>query len=317
MNEDGKVAIDPVFNEGTPFWEGKAAVQVNGGKWGIIDTEGDFLIPPKLWNWCRFQDELAPLATRVGKWGIIDMSGAFVVPPSYDYLSPLNCGLSLARMGDGKGARFGFIDRNGIEVIPLSFQKAKEFSEGLAAVRVDTLWGYIVPSGDFQITPRFDGKGSAKRWPDTRAGAFVDGLAPVWAGQDHYKFIDILGSYAFENGFDDANSFSEGLAVVKQGDRFGYIDGNGQMVIECKFALARDFSDGLARVEAEESRMGFSPRVGFINCEGEMVISPNFHKADCFRAGLCLVATEDLIGYINKRGEFIWQGPFVDYGVVF
>jgi len=28
------------------------------------------------------------------------------------------------------------------------------------------------------------------------------------------------------------------------------------------------------------------------------------------------VTTEDSIGYINGYGEFVWQGPFVEYGVV-
>jgi hypothetical protein len=317
INESGALAIDPIFNEGTFFADGMAAVQVDGGKWGIIDAQGNFLIPPTLWNWCRFQDGLAPLATKEGKWGVIDRVGAFVVPPVYDYLGPFDCGLSLARVGEGARACFGFINRNGVEEISLRFEKAKKFSEGLAAVRLDSFWGYILASGDFQITPRFDGRGSAKRWPDTRAGEFADGLAPVWVGGDHYRFIDTSGSYAFENEFDDANSFSEDLAVVKQGNRFGYIHKNGQIAIECKFALARDFSEGLAKVEEEESGSGLRRATGFINREGKMVIAPKFRKADCFRAGLCLVATEDLIGYINNSGEFVWEGPYVDYGVLF
>jgi hypothetical protein len=299
------------------FAEGKASVQVKGGRWGVIDTSGNFVIQPELWNWCRFQDGIAPLATKQGKWGIVDKAGNFIVQPIYSSIGPFANERALVRIGEGSDTRFGFIDPTGAELIPLNFRKARHFSEGLAAVKVANLWGYILPSGVFRITPRFDGTGKAKRYPDARAGAFVDNLAPVWAGQDYYRFIDTNGSFAFEGGFDDANSFSEGRAVVEQGNRFGYIDKDGRTVIECRFTLARDFSESLARVEVVVSRSGFSPLTGFIDRDGNMVIAPQFYSANDFVSGLSLVSTDSSIGYINKSGEFVWQGPFVDYGVVF
>jgi WG containing repeat len=313
----GKLVINPVFNQGTMFAEGTASVQVKGGRWGVIDTNGNFVIEPKLWNWCRFQDGLAPLATKQGKWGIIEKTGNFVLQSNYDSIGPFDSGRALVRIGEGREARFGYIDRAGAEVIPLAFHKARGFSEGLAAVKVVNLWGYILPSGAFQITPRFDGTGKAKRYPDMRAGAFADDLAPVWAAQDYYKFIDRNGSFVIESGFDEANCFSEGLALVKQGNQFGYIDKDGRTVIECIFPLARNFSEGFARVEVAESRRGFSPRTGFIDRDGNLVIPPQFASANSFVNGLSLVSTDDSIGYINKSGEFVWKGPFVDYGVVF
>lgn len=278
IDHEGRLVIEPVFNEGTLFAEGTAAVQVNGGRWGVIDANGSFVIQPKLWNWCRFQDGLAPLATKQGKWGLIDKSGNFVVEPIYESIGPFESGRALVRTGEGREARFGFIDPTGGEVIPLEFHKARRFSNGLAAVKVEQVWGYILPSGIFQITPRFDGTGSAKRYPDIRAGAFADGLAPVWAGQDYYMFVDTNGSFAFESGFDDANSFSEGRALIKQSNRFGYIDKGGRTAIECEFTLARGFSEGLARVEVEEPRSGFSPPTGFIDSEGNMVIPHSFTR---------------------------------------
>lgn len=317
IHQDGKPAIDPVFIQGTRFCQGMASVQVKGGRWGVIDTTGNFVIQPKLWNWCRFNDGFAALATRAGKWGLIDKTGEYVVQPTYDSIGPFDSGLALVRIGEEKGARFGFIDQTGTELIPLKFHKARHFSQGLAAVQVAHLWGYILASGVFQITPRFDGTGKAKRWPDTRTGSFVDGLAPVWAGQDHYRFIDRTGTFAFEGGFDDANSFSQGRAVVKKGNRYGYINPDGQMAIDCRFTLARDFSESLAKVEVDEPRPGYPSQAGFIDLDGRMVIPPKFRSADGFENGLSLVSTDDSIAYIDRSGQFVWQGPFVDYGVVF
>jgi hypothetical protein len=316
INREGKLVIAPIFNQGTLFSEETASVQVKGGRWGVIDTNGNFVIQPELWSWCRFRDGLAPLAARNGKWGVIDRTGDFVIKPIYDSLGHFESGLALVRIGEAREARFGFIDRTGAEVIPLKFHKAKHFSQGLAAVKVAHLWGYILPSGVFQITPRYDGTGKAKRYPDTRAGRFAEGLAPVWADQDYYKFIDTDGSFVFDSGFDDANSFSEGRAVVRQGDRFGYIDRCGQTTIKCRFTLARDFTEGLALVEPEHQSEQF-PRAGFVDLQGNLVIPPQFCSATGFDSGLSFVSTDDSIGYINKSGEFVWRGPYVEYGVVF
>lgn len=315
INQRGQTVIDPIFNEGTRFYEGLAAVKVRN-RWGVINAKGDFAIQPTLWNWCRFHDGLASLASRIGKYGVIDRAGDLVVGTKYDYVGPFEEGLALIRIGECEKARYGFIDKNGAEVIPAKLHHAKRFSETLAAVKVGNLWGYIVPSGVFKITPRFDGSGDGKRWPDTRAGYFMNGLAPVWSGQDYYRFIDTAGKFAFDNGFEDANSFCEGRAVVRLNKRYGFIDTKGEIVIECRFNLARDFSEGLARVQEKSPRVGFSPPSGFIDLHGQMVIEPAFRSAESFHDGLSLVTTEDSIGYINKLGEFVWQAPYVEYGVL-
>ena len=63
--------------------------------------------------------------------------------------------------------------------------------------------------------------------------------------------------------------------------------------------------DGLASVQIGGNR-------GFIDRSGNLVIPPEFSFTGCFRNGLCLVTTEDEIGYINRRGDFVWRGPFVE-----
>lgn len=211
-------------------------------------------------------------------------------------------------LGEGNHLRYGFLDRSGSEIIPPVFHDAKDFSEGLAAARVGSLWGYIGTSGVFQIAPQFDGSGKGIRWPDTRAGRFVEGFAPVWVGQDQYGFIDTTGAFAFDGIFDDANSFCENRAVVKLHNRYGFIAPNGMVVIDCRFTLVRDFSEGLARVEDEADKLGRIAPSGFIDSQGKMVLPPRFFSAASFRHALCFVETKDSIGYIDRRGEFVWQG---------
>jgi hypothetical protein len=315
INRTGNVAIDSLFDEGTNFYEGLASVKMKN-RWGVIDLKGNFIIEPKMWNWCRFHDGFASLATRNGKWGVIDRDGEFVIQPRYDYVGAFKDELALFRIGEMEKARYGFLDKHGREVIAPIFHDASQFSEGLAAAKVGNLWGYLAASGVFQITPRFDGSGKSKRFPDMRAGRFSGGLAPVWVGQDNYRFIDTVGAFAFDGTFDDANTFCENRAVVRKHNHYGFIDTSGKLVIEYEFTSAKDFSEGLARVKIGKDKVGALAPWGFIDSRGNVVLRPLFNDVLSFREGLCLVEAEDSIGYINRLGDFIWQGPYVEYGVV-
>ncbi len=315
MNNRGEGVIDPIFDYGTRFYEGLAAVEVRG-RWGVINVSGEFVIQPKPWSYLRFRDGLASVSVK-DKWGIVDRTGNFVLHPKYDYLGPVREGFALFKVGEFRApGRYGFVDRRGVELTPAVFHDACGFSEGLAAAKVGNLWGYIDQSGIFRITPRFSGtRQGPRRVEDTKAGYFVNGLAPVSSGKD-CRFIDTTGAFAFDGAFDEADSFCEGRAIVKVNKRFGFIDTKGSVVIECRFNLARDFSEGLARVQEKEPQFGFSSPSGFIDVQGRMVIEPKFCTAQSFCNGLSLVTTQDSIGYIDKRGEFVWQGPFVEYGVL-
>src|SRR3954468_18090791 len=108
----GHTVIDPVFDDGTRFYEGLAAVRVKS-RWGMISTSGNFVIQPGLPSWCRFRQGLASLGTKTGKWGVIDLKGKFVIQPQFDYVGPFNEGLAVFRIGELTKARYGYMDKNG------------------------------------------------------------------------------------------------------------------------------------------------------------------------------------------------------------
>jgi hypothetical protein len=258
---------------------------------------------------------LAVVAVK-GKWGVIDKSGSFVVKPTYSHLESFREGRAVFRAGTPNGARYGFLDKNGVEVIPAIFRDARSFSEGLAAAKIGDLWGYIDPSGIFRITPRFeDGAPSQTGTGHMPPGYFGEGLAPLWSGRG-YGFIDTTGRFSVEGAFDEAESFCNRRALVRHHGRYGFLDPEGRMAIEARFTYASDFSEGLAAVRLEEYRVGFVPPSGFIDVAGRLVLRPIFHSTERFIDGLCLVTTDDSIRYINTEGERVWEGPYVEYGVL-
>jgi len=88
--------------------------------------------------------------------------------------------------------------------------------------------------------------------------------------------------------FNYARSFSEGMAAVMIGKKYGYIDKIGTIVIQPKFDLAYDFSEGMDRVQFRGEDI-FDSKYGYINKKGELIIDALFYTASDFSEGLAYV----------------------------
>ena len=191
-----------------------------------------------------------------------------------------------------------------VVVIEYAYQDARDFHEGLAAVKQNDRWGYIDYLGRVAIPFIFRG-------PD--AGDFSDGFAFV---EDHY--IDTNGNAAFvhidedtdervERFFTNGLPFSEGLAAVQSGGRWGYIDLMGNYVISPAFERAGSFSDGLAPAMK-------NGHWGYINPRGAFVIEPIYTKAEEFHEGYAAVNLRGRWGFINKNGKYIVRPSYYEAG---
>jgi len=187
-------------------------------RWGFIDRNGQFVIPPQFDAEGRFSEGLA--AVRInGAWGYIDRAGARVVEPKYAAAEEFSDGLAAVKNGN----LWGFIDKTGAEVIPLTFDcpavKPPHFSGGLARVFVKGHAAFIDKTGKTVL-----------EWPDS-AGNFHEGLA--WTiDKGKFGYIDTTGKLIIPAQYTWAGDFSEGLAPVQQGDaRYSYIDKTGAVVI--------------------------------------------------------------------------------------
>ena len=67
------------------------------------------------------------------------------------------------------------------------------------------------------------------------------------------EYVAGLNLFPIAPQFEEADSFSEGLARVKTGDKWGYIDKEGKLVIQPQLDEAEKFSDGLALVRTYQS----------------------------------------------------------------
>jgi hypothetical protein len=248
---------------------------------GIVNKQGKILIPPRFDSLSRFSNGRAVFALGEDAdstvYGIVDKAGNYVLKPTpksfigvYGGYGSLEHGFSdgLVVYADEAAMLNGYLDLDGRMAIPASKCRCEQgfagrFSEGLAAITVglgrerlrnlgrggsfDTLppdymkVGYIDKTGEFAITPRFDGG---------QGRPFSEGLAAVRPTKDSkWGYIDRHGNMVISPQFDNAEEFTQGVAVVGVGKLYGLIDNTGAFVVKPQFARIGEFSDGLATFE--------------------------------------------------------------------
>jgi hypothetical protein len=271
LNTSAAKAIDKKLYRGWDFSEGLAvAREKEGGKWGYINTKGEFAISPRFGSSPKdyvwpFEGGFAKIEVA-GRFGYIDHTGAFVVPPKFidgdsfhegmarvvvegpcthsEALEENPC-LDLRVVPKGtntQGAlpacKYAFIDKSGSMISEQRYDYALPFAEGLAPVRIGKSWGYIDKAGATAIAPRFDS-----------AASFSNGLGLV-SENGLFGYVDHTGAYVIKPQFKRAETFAEGRAVAGDDQPgYWYIDRHGKQAFPSRFALASPFFKGLAHVK--------------------------------------------------------------------
>ncbi|MBI5172708.1 MAG: WG repeat-containing protein [Candidatus Melainabacteria bacterium] len=88
---------------------------------------------------------------------------------------------------------------------------------------------------------------------NSRAGAEEYGTEGFGCGQPRtnlkYAYINQKGEIIGNKFFDEAENFSDGLAIIRKGNFYGYMNKSLSTVIEPRFIMVTDFKNGLAKVE--------------------------------------------------------------------
>lgn len=291
----GNFVIEPISEYRIFFTEGLADVTVDG-KSGYIDYEGNYVIEPQFEMAGEFHNGIA-YAKLNGKYGYIDKTGAFVIEPQFEDAYTFRGDYTyVSKMVNGKEF-YGVIDRTGNFVVEPKFNYVDLFSETpestyiASETRFGGKYGTVNEMGEWVIKPQFDymigfhtyfddyanvevnekygivdKKGNLVIEPmsDTLIFAHIPSELHKYSENEKYGYIDWEGNVVIPPQFDDANSFFNGLALVKVNDKYGYIDTTGEMVIEPIFEKANNFKNGLARVK-------INGLYNFINTKGKLM----------------------------------------------
>lgn len=178
------------------FTEQRLAVCRLNGKYGIVNSEGKQIQPmgfDELRNDVSdpSSKELPDMGSardlhiRIGdKWGILTANGEQLAEVKFDSVGVFHDGLAVVKAAE----RYGYIDRSGAIVIPIQWMTAYDFSEGLAALRVDkkhfqfinTAGTVVIKSKKYDSVGRFRNgvcrvvKGGKVKWIDTKGKELKD-----------------------------------------------------------------------------------------------------------------------------------------------
>jgi hypothetical protein len=133
--------------------------------------------------------------------------------------------------------------------------------------------------------------------------AFTNGLAPVRLG-GRWGYMNLQGKEAIKAMYENITEFNEGYACVEREGKKIILDVNGKetVITDPRVAAVKHFAEGLAPFDTKERKSGF------IDATGKVVIEPLFGSVGYFFGGLAWARSSDgKLGYINKKGE--WMIP--------
>lgn len=288
-----EIVLEPKFDDLGSMNDGLAAASV-GGKYGYVDKSGEIVIDPQYTFASPFQNEVAFVSTK----NIPEMRGRGIATLNLE---------------------IGLINTSNDLLTDQKFELVQEFSEGLAAVRINRKWGYINTSGSIVVEPRFDD-----------AKEFQNGYAVVVLGMGH-GIIDAKGNEVVEPKFWRMYGFENGLARFSEGNSHtGFMNEQGEIALDFSWedngksglAVNTNFGDGLAA--AQEFADNYFDLCGYVNKEGDWHLPAIYHVCGQFRNGMALVAEipnydqssyrwdgADLqFWFINTNGELIFEQRF-------
>jgi len=136
---------------------------------------------------------------------------------------------------------------------------------------------------------------------------------------DESRVTEKTGTFAIKPQFDEAYSFSEGLAAVRFGSeetgKWGFIDKDGKLVINPTFdkvSFTGTFRHGFVGVAKKDRRAVLGYSWSFIDTEGRLITPYKFGSAPMFSDDYADVYDPDTgkWGYINKQGDWAIQPQF-------
>ena len=152
IDKNGKEVIPLKYDNAYPFSEGLAVVMLYEGgsqetKFGFVDKKGNMVIPCEYGSAASFSEGYAAVS-KDEKFFFIDKNGKQAFPISYDcWIGSFHDGIarSVNKLEEGN-IMMGYIDAKGNEIAPCIYY-GNDFSEGLAVIQKDGLYGFIDKKG--------------------------------------------------------------------------------------------------------------------------------------------------------------------------
>lgn len=243
IDEKGRDIQIGSFEEAFPFNADGYAVAARNGQYQTILSNGDLYgIDEEGAEAVYALDSSRVLAKYNGKYSYYNYDFESLTNGSHQYLDVTvsHDGAAAVRSESG----WGIIAENGEVIVDFTLEDAAvnslktAFMGGHAMVKGPQGW-YLADTQGKALTEYF--------YADAKAPESADGYIAVADDQGKWGFIDLTGELVIAYQYDDAKSFSDGVAAVCLGERWEYISKQNKTVIDLSLDMAQPFHGGTAQ----------------------------------------------------------------------
>jgi hypothetical protein len=183
-----------------------------------------------------------------GKWAFFDLNGEQLTDFIYSRIEPCSFGLvtfsiggepsydSIARVNIWKSRTWGLINAEGKELIRLNCEGIFSTPYEIAGFRSSGKWGLVKFSGQVLIKPMFD-------------VVFPEGDYAIVVNRNKWGISDLFGNIIIPIKYDYITAPRDKYVLAKLKEKWGFLKTNGEVVIPFIYDDANSFENGIAIVK--------------------------------------------------------------------
>lgn len=331
LGEEGVFYIDTsgvrlfqkTFTDGALFYNDLAIVTEDGRSYGVINKQGDYIIPPFYDGMYSAQNKYFVVLLN-GKFGVINLEGEIVIPIEYEEIQNFNCEVFFVQTnskfavavpsGEFKsdfiydrvffdvGDKYAYLTQAGDKVLcdlkgdiveDLGFDSLGRLHEGRRKAERGGMVGYLDQDYETVIPYKYDSGSTFRR-----------GVAIVKVG-GLTGLIDQDGVELFPLQYQSVWRIDPDLVGTISGDSLQIFHQSGELFSPTVFEPVRDrdsykFSRGLMRTKK-------NGRYGFLNSEGVLIIEHLYEASKMLNSKAVNIA-------VKKDGK--WGVVDIDHGTL-
>ncbi|MGB1038481.1 MAG: WG repeat-containing protein, partial [Bacteroidia bacterium] len=283
-DENGNPLSNGSYSKAGPFINGIALVRIKkrgSSFYGYINKSEEFVIPAKYRRAEQMDKNGFAIVTGKAGKGVVSSNGKTIVPARFKkvFIDDEVC------IGAGRHKTYLY-NMEGKKVKKIKGRNKNGISDGHIVIRRRNMYGTFNASGE-SLLP-FDFKGLKD---------FERGVAPCQDG----KYINVInnqGDTISRFAGRSYQGFSDGLLLIKRGNRYLFVDRYGKNKFNKYFSDAEPFVNGLSIVKQNE-------KYGLINTQGEFLILPNYAILETPKNGVCKVAQTNILGICDLNSNYL------------
>ncbi len=311
---------------------------------GLHNSKGEIAVEAKF-DMLEEADGTGWIAYSGGKYGVINNSGGWIIKPQFEIIvqflngkavagkkqktkqEPRNESLGYYEMyaleqPSDSTIYFGVIDASGVWIIDASYSFIRLSNDGSAQYAANGKYGYLNADGSVMIRAQYDfstrmNEGSAVISEPSESSASnrrLYGTNRSRAGK--YSVVDRNGTKLNTETYDLIREYKEGRAAFNKGGiwkvtrynsdlkllggKWGYLDASGKEIIAPVYDYVYDFENGKAKVRSGQ-------RIFWIDKDGKETTPPSSVKKE---NAFTIYCAPGFFGYVGLDGRYVIQPQY-------